>query len=304
MGLAAAWLGAVAVTAAAHAAIPLPSPADIDVRFVPKPELARGAAFGFDALVGDAYWLEAVQIVGAEVHRDPSAHAAVLARLVDVITTLDPFVGHPYRFAAVWLVDSIESVRAADRLLERGIAYHPRDWRNRFYLAFNQFFYLQDEQAAADSLAPAANLPDAPRYLGRLAARLRAGSGGLDASAAFLRELARNELDPAAQAGYAEALDEVETERVARVLDAARREFQRREGRDIERVEDLARGASPVLRSLPPEPHGERWVIDGEGTIVSSYLGRRYVAHVHPAWKEKRERWRAQLDAEREGEGR
>lgn len=301
-GLWAAWLGAVAVTATAQAYIPIPRAAELDARFVPKPALARGAAFGFDAVVADAYWLQAVQIVGAENTRDPSAHGAVLARLVDVTTTLDPFVDHPYRFAAVWLIDSLESVREANRILERGIAYHPRDWRNRFHLAFNQFFYLQDQSAAAATLEPAVSLPGAPRYLGRLAARLRAQTAGLDASAAFLQEMVRSAPDGYAKAEYEKALDEIETERRARFLDRAHEAFRARTGRDLARVEELVEGPAPLLRELPPEPHGWEWVIDDQGRIVSSYLGRRYQASVHPMWNQQQQEWRAKLDAERAGE--
>lgn len=288
----------MAVTATAHAYIPIPRAAELDARFVPKPALARGAAFGFDAIVADAYWLQAVQIVGAENARDPSAHAPVLARLVDVTTTLDPFVQHPYRFAAVWLIDSPESVREANRILRRGIAYHPRDWRNYFHLAFNQFFYLQDQEAAATSLEPAVLLPGAPRYLGRLAARLRAATGGLEASAAFLQEMVRSAPDGYAKAEYEKALDEVETERRARFLDRAHDAFRARTGRDLARVEELAEGSDPVLRALPPEPHGWEWVIDDQGRIVSSYLGRRYQASVHPMWNQQQKEWRAKLESE------
>jgi len=303
-GLWVAWLGAVAVTATAHAYIPIPRAKDLDVRFVPKPELARGAAFGFDAVVADAHWIQAVQIVGGENGRDPSVHGPLLARLVDVTTSLDPFVDHPYRFAAVWLIDSVESVRAANRILERGIAYHPRDWRNRFHLAFNQFFYLQDQAAAAETLEPAVQLPGAPRYLGRLAARLRSQTAGIDASAAFLQEMVRNAPDGYAKAEYEKALDEIETERRARLLDQAREAYRQRTGRDVARVEELAEGPDAVLRALPPEPHGWEWVFDEEGRVVSSYLGKRYQAHVHPVWNEKQREWRAKLDAERKGDAR
>jgi hypothetical protein len=175
--------------------------------------------------------------------------------------------------------DDEAAVRHANELLERGIAHHPRDWRNRFYLGFNHFFYLDDANVAARALAPAVTLPGAPRYLGRLVARLRsdAGGGEIEAAAAFLNELLRQNADPFKEAEYQKALDEIEAERRARQLDAARAEFQRRHGRDIAKVEDLVSVPPPVLRRLPPEPHGWEWKLDDEtGQIVSSYIGHRY----------------------------
>jgi hypothetical protein len=271
-------------TIAAHAHVPQPSRAERSENVVPRPEVARAAAFGFDAVMSDYYWLQAVQIVGAEP--DPVRQGAVLARLIDVTTGLDPWVGHAYRFAALWLTDSTERVEQANALLRRGIAYHPTDWRNRFHLAFNEFFYLDDSQTAAAVLEPAIGLPGAPRYLGRLAARLRSESAGLEASALFLQELVRGAPDRYARAEYEKALDEIEAERRARFLDGAREEYRKRHGRDIAAVEDLVRGDGAVLRKLPPEPNGWEWVLDPEtGQIVSSYYGKRYVPHIHPIYR-------------------
>ena len=235
-----------------------------DVAFVPEPGAAKLAAFGFDALLGDYYWMRAVQIVGSP--EGPVGRSHHLGRLIDVVTTLDPWVGHAYRFAAVWMIDDEPAVRHANAILERGIAHHPGDWRNHFYLAFNHFFYLGENGAAAAALEPALGLPGAPRYLGRLVARLRSEASG----------------------------GEIEAERRARGLDAARAEFQRRHGRDIVAVEDLVRVKPPVLRALPPEPHGWEWTLDPEsGQIVSSYVGHRYQVRIDGTNRMLLERFRA-----------
>jgi hypothetical protein len=267
---------AVIAVGAAHARVAHPPRGVESAQFVPRPEVARTLALGFHALVADYYWLQAVQVVGAEA-RDPSRHAPLLGQLVDVVTTVDPWVDHPYRFAAHWLSDNAERVRFANRLLERGIAHHPDDWRNGFYLGFNHFFYLDEPERAADVLADAARLEGAPAYLSRLVARLRAGASGLETAEAFLGELARTAEDPQARVLYEQALIEIETERRARLLDEARARFRERAGRDIASVEELARGPFAVLRQLPREPHDMPWAIDAKtGRIVSSHYGHRY----------------------------
>jgi hypothetical protein len=275
-------LGAVVLLAGtllAQRALPSDSPLTKDERFLPRPELVRVASLGFESLAADLYWLQAVQLLGSS-EDDPREHAPVLGRMVDAATRLDPWVDHPYRFAAIWLTETPELVREANQLLERGIAYHPRDWRNHFYLGFNHFFYLGDTERAAEVLEKAAQLEGAPGYLSRLVARLRAEGGGLDAAAVLLTELLREAEDPFARAEVEKALDEVETERRARFLDAARAEYRSRFDRDIAAVEDLLEGPQPVLRELPPELHGWEWVLDpASGRIVSSYYGRRYELH-------------------------
>jgi hypothetical protein len=249
-----------------------PSESQRSEAFVPNPTLAKLMTVGFDAVVADLHWMRAVQIVGSE--EGPSGRDGLLAALIDVVTTLDPWADPPYRFAAVWLVDDETAVRKANEILLRGIAHHPGDWRLHFYLAFNHFFYLGESQAAASALEPAIHLADAPRYLPRLLARLRSETGGLAASAAFLHEMAEQAPDEYQRAEFLKALDEVETEQRARYLDAARAEYTHRLGRDIERVQDLV--TAGVLRELPPEPHGWEWELSPGGEIVSSYVKYRY----------------------------
>ncbi|MDH3685934.1 MAG: hypothetical protein OEP95_06895 [Myxococcales bacterium] len=264
--------------------------------FVPRPEVARATALGFDAVLADYYWLQAIQVVGNE--ELPERRGSLLAGLIDVVTTLDPRVDHPYRFAAVWLTGDEASVLKANELLRRGIEYHPDDWRNRFYLGFNQFFYLNERAAAAETLEAAIALPGAPLYLRRLVARLKAEGGGLDVAETFLRQLLRDAPDPYARAEYEKALDEIHVERLARRLDAARLAFVKRHARDIDRVEDLVAGPEPILSKLPPEPHGWEWVIDEDtGTIVSSYLRHRYRARIDPGSQQQMRNWRAADEA-------
>ncbi len=276
-----------------HAQLPATSRADSDAAFVPRPDVARVASLGFRPLVADFYWMQAVQVVGAEMV-NPARHAPLLGRLVDVVTTVDPWVGHPYRFAAHWLTGSLEQVRFANRLLERAVTYHPDDWRNWFYLGFNHFYYLEDNVEAAKAMERASELEGAPSYLKRLVARLKADTAGIETAAVLLAELVRSTEDPLAKAQYEAALLEIETERTARFLDDARETYRQRAGRDIERVEDLAQGPYAVLRALPPEPHGREWTLDDRERIVSTYLKRRYEPWIHGNDRVRRERWRQQ----------
>lgn len=242
--------------------------------YLPDPTTAKLYSVGFDALLADFYWLQAVQIAGGR--QGPTGQSQRIGALVDLVTQLNPLVDHPYRFAALWMTDDLDAIRQANELLERSIETHPDEWRNRFYLAFNLFFYLGENEQAADVLAGAVSLPRAPTYLGRLAARLRSDRDGLDASAAFLATLLDATSDPYAHAMYEQALDEIEAERRARVLDRGREAFKQRHGRDIASVGELLSGSPPILRALPPDPYGKGWELDAQGVIVSTGLGHRY----------------------------
>jgi len=99
--------------------------------------------------------------------------------------------------------------------------------------------------------------------------------------------------NPYKRADYEKMLDEIETERRARVLDRARIAYRKRFSRDIQAVEDLRVGDPPVLRFLPPEIHGWEWTLDEESNeIVSSYYKHRYQPHHDPEIRAQIDGWR------------
>jgi hypothetical protein len=257
-------------------------------------------AFGFNALLADFYWLQAVQVVGGAEAVD-AKKARHLGKLVDVVTTLNPQVGHPYRFAAVWLTHNEELIREGNRLLRRAIKHHPDDWRHHFYLGFNHFFHLFEYAEAAAALEVAMSLPDSPRYLPRLVARLKSHRAGIDIAEVFLRELLRTTEDEETKAMLQIALDEIEIEYKARHLDRARMAYVELSGRDIVAIEDLTRGPHRVLEKLPgAEPdalpatlaRGSVWEFDpATGRIRSSYIGSRYEVHYSGSDEQRRKEW-------------
>jgi len=274
-----------------HGQIPAKTRAELGDPFVPRPEVAKLSSLGFHAVMADYYWLQAVQIVGASIR--PEDEGTLLGRFIDVVTTVDPWVGHPYRFAAIWLTGSEEDVRQANRLLERSLEYHPDDWRNRFYLGFNHFYYLEENEPAAHWLEEAAKIKGSPPYLAGLAARLGAGESGIQVAARMIRRLMADTDDPYAKAEYEKMLDEIETERRVRFIDAAREAYRKGHGADIQSVEDLLKGPHPVLEELPPEPNDWEWVLSEEsGEIVSSYYGRRYRPYFSGSERAERDGWR------------
>jgi hypothetical protein len=284
-----------AATLLVHAGMNTRSAAASGRLVVPTPERARALAFGFGPVIADYYWIQAIQLVGER--EAPPQRNQTVAALIDLVTGLDPWVDHPYRFAALWLDRDLDQVQHADRLLEKGIAYHPLDWRNRFYLGYNLFFYLEDNARAADVLEGATRFPDAPDYLGSFVARLRAASDSLDTAVLFLERLIAGTEDPAARARYLASYSEIETERRARFLDRARAEFQRRNGRDIRDPAELWSGPLRVVQGAPaahPQRAGQRWVLDGKtGEIVSSFYHRRYRINLTASDEAERQKMRA-----------
>jgi tetratricopeptide (TPR) repeat protein len=288
-------------TAAVHGWMDTSATTESGGLHVPDPRRARLSSLGFEPLVADYYWVQALQLVGG-TGGAVEEYSDTIAALIDVVTTLDPWVDHPYRFAALWLTRDVAAVRRGSEFLRRAVAYHPGDWRNRFYLGYNHFFYLEENRRAAEILEPAIGMEGAPTYLGAFVTRLRAEDGNLDTAAFFLKELIRSAPNGYHRAEYLKAYDEIETERRARYLDRARVEFWKRHRRDIETAAELWSGKQRILEKMPPpHPHfdGFAWVLDEKSRlIVSSFYESRYELHVHPLDAERMEAWRPTLQAE------
>jgi tetratricopeptide (TPR) repeat protein len=285
-----------------HSRVPHAASASLGEDFIPTPHVAQAMAFGFDALLADYHWLQAVQVAGGQ-DVIGSETARELGQRIDVVTFLNPHVGHPYRFAAVWLTHDPEQVREGIRLLHRATEYHPDDWRNYFYIAFNHFFYLGEYEEAASILEAALDLPGRPSYLQRLVARLKSQEGDVEVAEVFLRELYQSSSDEEEKARMQIALDEIEIEYRARHLDRARDAYRELAGKDIDSVEDLTREPFRILERLPDaEPsaipralrRGSVWEIDPDtDQIESSYLGNRYEVHYAPQDRRRLEEWKA-----------
>ena len=138
------------------------------------------------------------------------------------------------------------------------------------------------------------DLPGAPLYLRRLVARLKSAEGGLEVAESFLHGLLLQTEDEQARAQYEKALDEIATERVARVLDEARDRYRERHGRDIGAVADLARGPDPVLARAPrgaPRRRLDARPVEA-GRSSRTWCGHRYEPKIDPVNKKRLEGFR------------
>ena len=151
------------------------------------PSAAKRLALGFDGLAADWYWLNALQYIGRKIEeqartsrldlaqavqldRIKAVDAAVLVRLFDMITTLDPRFTAVYEFAAVVL--PAVDVRAAIALLEKGIRENPAEWFLHQQLAYI-YWQRGDNLAAADAFRRGARMTTA-RWMEHMAERVEA----------------------------------------------------------------------------------------------------------------------------------
>ena len=144
----------------------------------------------FDALAADVYWIRAIQHYGGD-RLSPSRERKfeLLAPLLDLTTTLDPYFTIAYRFGAIFLSEAPPGGPGrsdlAISLLEKGLTAQPGKWQYFHDIAFVNYWHRRDLKAAATWFQRAAEQPNSPNWLPPLAAGILT-AGNDRASARFL----------------------------------------------------------------------------------------------------------------------
>jgi hypothetical protein len=236
-------------------------------------EISRNPAFafGFRNVLGDLAWLSAVQVAGSR--RMTTGDYDRLYVHLQAATNFDPRFVVPYILGGMVLGDSPAHVGEALDILERGAKHHPADWRFPFYIGYTRYFSLGDPLEGARALEEAARLPESPPYLPLLAARMFAEGRAPETALAFLEGMLREETDPARLEILDRRIGEVIVERDIQALEAAVAAYRERMGTFPAALSDLVRAG--LLRRIPEEPHGGRYLLSPDGSVASDRVTAR-----------------------------
>jgi len=240
--------------------------------YLPPGDYLKVSALGYESVVADLLWLQAIQAMGERTVTEEAGHW--IYRALDVITTLDPKFVYVYEAGSIALTTMVVLPEESNRLLEKGMAHNPQVWRLPFLLGFNYYFELHDDVNAAKYFAEAARLPDAPAFLMPLAARFYVSARSPEVAITLLAQLYEQTTDEKVKGVIEARLKDVLVERDLQLLEDAISRYQARHQRAPEQLADLV--GSGLLLALPPEPFGGRYLYDpATQTVRSSEVTER-----------------------------
>lgn len=138
----------------------------------------------------------------------PESYAATLAQNFDVMTELYPRFVDPYYLAQSSLPHiSPEYAAQANTILARGMKAVPEHLILPFFAGFNYFHYMEQPQKAAEVFFEMAQRPEAPTWLGHLAAVLAAQGGNLYGGRLTLEAMLASEEDEIVRERYQRSLE-------------------------------------------------------------------------------------------------
>jgi tetratricopeptide (TPR) repeat protein len=234
--------------------------------YLPRGEYLRVAVLGFEQVVADLLWIQAIQAMGERKVTEEDGHW--IYRALDVITTLDPKFERVYEAGGIALVTLVVLAEESNRILEKGVQYNPDVWTLPYLLGFNYYFEFHDDAKAADYIARASRLPGAPKYLAPLAARLYVSAREPQVAIDMLARMYEQTSDENVKQILERRLKEVVVERDLQLLEEAISRYRRLYKRAPERLEDLV--GPGLLRALPREPFGGRYLYEPQTQAVRS----------------------------------
>jgi tetratricopeptide (TPR) repeat protein len=249
-----------------------------DFLYLTSPAVATRLALSYDAVVADLYWMRAIQYFGGNrLAPDGDKSYALLYPLLDLTTSLDPHFSMAYRFGAFFLSEETPGgagrVDLAVRLLEKARRAHPQRWEYPHDIGFI-YYRERDFATAAQWFRRAADVQDAPPWLGPLAAVTLASGGDTRSSRLLWRQLLESEADWLRQLadyrlGQLDAIDQ------AAQLEQLAAAYLGRFGQRPASWEQMVRAG--LLRSVPLDPAGHPYVLD-------AFSGKVTVSERSPLW--------------------
>jgi hypothetical protein len=179
-----------------------------DVLYVPlSAPLMRIFSPADPHLLADLLWMRTTYYFGKHVLSDQEY--PYLFHMLDLITDLSPDWLNPYFYGAVIFPSEAKAVEEGFYMVEKGLIHHPNSWELWFFKGYYLWKYFNNNIAASEALHTAANKPDAPIYLAKLAATLATKSGEKEIALRFLQESIKNTNDPSLKRILIKKLEEI-----------------------------------------------------------------------------------------------
>jgi hypothetical protein len=247
--------------------------------YLPDAARLRPLALGYDNVLADVVWFRTIDYFGAHYASDKAY--PWLAAMCDLVTDLDPRATHVYRFAALILPWEAHDPDAAIRLLEKGTRALPGSWRLYYHLGVIHYLFKADQDAAAASLARAAEQPKAPPFVARFAAILQTKRQGPQTTIAMLEQMRDQATSKETREVIERSLRDAQAAWDIQILSDTVATYRTQHGRLPATLGELV-GAG-LLRFVPPDRYGGVYELDPATGTVRSSTGRTPLAlHTSP----------------------
>jgi len=224
----------------------------------------------FDGLASDIMYLRTIVFYGSTLtgtgrRKVTDSEFNWMNSMLTTTTDLDPYFLDPYYFANATLTWDGHKVRETNVLLEKGVRYRDWDYWLPFYLGFNHFYFLGDNEKAAGYLMDASRKPGASPFFGHLGARLAYRSNKVENAITFMEGILETIQDKTMHHDYELRLEALKS---ILYLDKGLAAYKAKTGRTPSRLAELREQG--VIDRIPQDPYGGEFYIDKDGAVKTT----------------------------------
>ncbi len=185
---------------------------------------------------------------------------------MDVLTDLDPTFVPPYQATGIFLGVLVGRHEEGLAILSKGISHNPSSWQLPFLAGYVSYYELCNPIAGGEYLRIAAQVPGAPAYLPRLAARMTVESGDPTAALEFLDRFSRTVTDERVREALLQRMKEIIQEKDLRFLEESIHRYRAKYGQPPAKLEDLM--LHGIIKQMPSDPLGGEYEVDAFSGVV------------------------------------
>ena len=230
--------------------------------------VSRIVALDYKGLLADVLFSRAQTFLGGKLIRKEKLSQEEwdwIYKSADIATDLDPYFLDPYYFGAMNLAWDAQRVNEANSLLAKALHYRTWDWTIPFYLGFNHFYFLQDNEKASEYLMEASHRPGASSMMVDLAVKLSHKVNRTENAIIFLENILKRTDDERLRREYETRL--VALKRLL-YLEKGIAFYRKKFGRNPQKLEELIQ--RQIMKEIPADPYGGIFHLDTQGRVNST----------------------------------
>ncbi len=248
-------------------------PDQYELFVLPSPIL-RILAFDFKGIVSDFLFMKGLVYLGGFASKNygspkklqlTDAQWRAFYNVMNVSTDLDPYFQDPYYLTNAFLPWDAGMVAETNTLLSKGSQYRDWDWTLPFFCGFNYFYFLQENDKAAEKLMEAARRPGASPIIASLASKLAFKANKTESSILFLEEMISKTNDEQTKKEFATRVDAYKSIlALEKAVDVYREKFKK----TPDNLDMLIK--RKIIVAIPKDPYGGDFYIDSQGAVKTT----------------------------------
>ncbi|WP_139169082.1 hypothetical protein [Desulfobacula phenolica] len=237
------------------------------VDYVLPSQFVKPLCLEFKGLTSDFLLFKFMTFIGGRIedlNKNNSKLSQYIFCALDTITDLDPYYWDAYYFSQMFLALN-NKVEDANILLEKARKYRINDYRPPYYIGFNYFYFLKDNEKGSQYLMEASKLPGSRYYFASLAARLAVYSFQHRDGIIFLEEMLKETRDERAKKEFELRIATLE---VLEILENKITEYHKLFGVYPASLNELVK--KRLIDKIPEDPYGGDFIIMQNGRIYTT----------------------------------